>query len=237
LIGGVGMTEVHVYAHRTAPDGTFSGCPHVHAVTDEAYYVLRGTGQVEFHDLRNGLRTLPLSIGTYAHFPPMVMHRLISDGDLVVLGVMGNAGLAEQGEARIYFGAAVDSDDAQFAKLVGLPRDHGLPGALERRDAAVLGYMQLMRLWQSDRGAYFAELARFFDHHCSAMASRAGQLALHVENGPIAWAMRTLARIDQLPSRANDGPTVLVNAPQSESAFGMCGVLRPMLSLAPIRSA
>ena len=28
------------------------------------------------------------------------MHRLISDGDLVILGLMGNAGLAERGEAR-----------------------------------------------------------------------------------------------------------------------------------------
>ena len=51
LIGGIGLTEVHVYARRRAPDGNFSGCPHVHAVTDEGYYVLTGTGRVEFHDL------------------------------------------------------------------------------------------------------------------------------------------------------------------------------------------
>ena len=32
LIGGIGLTEVHVYAQRPAPDGSFSGCPHVHVV-------------------------------------------------------------------------------------------------------------------------------------------------------------------------------------------------------------
>ncbi len=225
------MTEVHVYAQHAAPDGRFSGCPHVHAVTDEAYYVLRGSGHVEFHDLQHGYRTLPLVVGTYAHFPPMVMHRLVSDGDLVVLGVMGNAGLAEQGEARIYFGADVDEDDVRFDQLVALPRHNGLPGALERRDAAVRGYMQLMQLWHGQRDAYFDELTQFFERHCRSMAGRAAQLGLHVTNGPMAWARTTQARIDQLPLRTAVTPDVLVNMPRSESALGMCGVLRPMTSL------
>ena len=84
LIGGIGLTEVHVYAQRPAPDGKFSGCPHVHAVTDEGYFVLQGRGEVEFHDLENGFRRLPLEPGQYVHFPPLVMHRLISDGQLVI---------------------------------------------------------------------------------------------------------------------------------------------------------
>src|SRR5215510_1280118 len=133
LIGGIGLSEVNVYAQRPSPDGSFSGCPHVHAVTDEGYYVLRGSGAVEFHDLKNGLRCLPLAAGQYVHFPPMVMHRLISDSDLVVLGMMGNAGLAENGEARIYFGPGADSDPSRFDELMGLPRQRGLEGALERR--------------------------------------------------------------------------------------------------------
>jgi mannose-6-phosphate isomerase-like protein (cupin superfamily) len=107
LIGGIGLTEVHVYAQRRAPDGQFSGCPHVHAVTDEAYFVLQGTGSVEFHDLTTGYRRLDLQPGHYVHFPPLIMHRLISVGDLVILGMMGNAGLAERSEARIYFGPDV----------------------------------------------------------------------------------------------------------------------------------
>src|SRR5688572_4904008 len=99
LIGGIGLTEVHVYAQRRAPDGLYSGCPHVHAVTDEGYYVLRGRGAVEFHDLEHGYRRMALETGQYVHFPPLVMHRLISEGDLAILGMMGNAGLAERGEA------------------------------------------------------------------------------------------------------------------------------------------
>ena len=89
--------SVYVYAQRAAPDGLYSGCPHVHAVTDEGYFVLQGHGSVEFHDLESGYRKLDLEPGQYVHFPPLVMHRLISDGELVILGMMGNAGLAEAG--------------------------------------------------------------------------------------------------------------------------------------------
>ncbi len=94
LIGGIGLTEVYVYAQRPAPDGLFSGCPHVHAVTDEGYFVLQRTGFVEFHDLESGHRKLPLEPGQYVHFPPLILHRLVSDGNLIILGMMGNAGLA-----------------------------------------------------------------------------------------------------------------------------------------------
>ncbi len=96
LIGGIGLTEVHVYAQHPAPDGKFSGCPHVHAVTDEGYFVLQVNGSVEFHDATNGYRQLSLEPGQYVHFPPLMMHRLISDGDLIILGMMGNASLAER---------------------------------------------------------------------------------------------------------------------------------------------
>src|SRR5689334_13939770 len=170
LIGGIGLTEVHVYAQRPAPDGKFSGCPHVHAVTDEGYFVLEGRGAVEFHDLTNGFRSLTLEPGQHVHFPPLVMHRLISDGDLIILGMMGNAGLAERGEARIYFGREVDADPSKFEALVSLPRRLGLEGALQRRDAGVAAYQQFMNLWHADRDAYFAELRRFIDLHCREMA-------------------------------------------------------------------
>ncbi len=172
LIGGIGLTEVHVYAQRPAPDGKFSGCPHVHAVTDEGYFVLQGTGSVEFHDAANGYRELSLEPGQYVHFPPLMMHRLISDGDLIILGMMGNAGLAERGEARIYFGKDVDDNPDRFNELQTLPQRTGLEGALARRDAAVTAYMNLMRLWQDDRPAYFTELQRFIACHCQAMAHR-----------------------------------------------------------------
>ena len=237
LIGGIGLTEVHVYAQRPAPDGRFSGCPHVHAVTDEAYFVLRGTGSVEFHDLANGYRTLALAPGDYVHFPPMVMHRLISDGELVILGVMGSAGLPERGEARIYFGADVDADARRIDELMSLPRTHGLDGALRRRDASVAAYQHLMNLWTSDRDAYFAELRRFFTVHCAAMAAVRETLLEQVRRGPLACAEQTAERIRQLPAAPAEAPPIEINrrggagAGAAEPALGMCGVLRPILSL------
>jgi mannose-6-phosphate isomerase-like protein (cupin superfamily) len=233
LIGGIGLTEVHVYAQRPAPDGRFSGCPHVHAVTDEAYFVLRGSGSVEFHDLTSGFRTLALSPGDYVHFPPMVMHRLISAGELVILGVMGSAGLPERGEARIYFGGDVDADPRRFDELMSLPRTHGLDGALRRRDASVAAYQRLMRLWNEDRDAYFSELRRFFDVHCNAMAAVRDTLLDQVRRGPLASARQTMERLGQLPAVPTDATPIEVNrrAGAGEPALGMCGVLRPILSL------
>lgn len=234
LIGGIGLTEVHVYAQRPAPDGKFSGCPHVHAVTDEGYFVLKGTGAVEFHDTINGMRVVALAPGQYVHFPPLVMHRLISDGDLVILGIMGNAGLAERGEARIYFGSEVDLDPSLFQELVSLPKRMGLEGALRRRDVAVSGYQQLLKLWEQDRPGYFAELRRFISLHCRIMQSQAQVFEEQVESGPQAWAIETRRRINLLPAVADVSPDVFVNKPGSESALGMCGMLRPILSLEKI---
>lgn len=231
LVGGIGLTEVHVYAQRAAPDGLYSGCPHVHAVTDEGYFVLQGHGSVEFHDLESGYRKLDLEPGQYVHFPPLVMHRLISDGELVILGMMGNAGLAEAGEARIYFGPTVDEDAEAFAKCVGLPKELGLEGALQRRDEAVKGYLGLMELWENDREAYFKELRRFFDAHCKAMHAIAPVLRERVERGPLAWAHDTRSRIDSLPGEPKVDPLVKLSRRGSESAFGMCGVLRPITTL------
>ena len=39
LLAGIGLTRLRVYDQRPAPDGSLSGCAHVHAFTDEAYYV------------------------------------------------------------------------------------------------------------------------------------------------------------------------------------------------------
>ncbi len=231
LIGGIGLTEVRVYAQRPAPDGRFSGCPHVHGVTDEGYFVLQGTGAVEFHDLEHGLRTLRLEPGDYVHFPPLVMHRLVSDGELVILGMMGNAGLAEGGDARIYFGPEVDTDANAFDRLVSLPRREGLEGALKRRDAAVQGYQHLLRLWEDDREGYFAELRRFFDRHCAAIVAEAESFDGKVRSGPMRWAETTRRRIAALPQRPPVPGEVKANRRGSESALGMCGTLRPILSL------
>jgi len=232
LIGGIGLTEVRVYEQRPAPDGLCSGCPHVHAATDEGYFVLEGKGYVEFHDPEHGYRRLDLAPGDYAHFPPWTVHRLVSLGGLLILGIMGNAGLAEAGEARIYFGPDIDEDPDTFAHWTGLAKTEGLEGALERRDQAVKGYAFLVDLWEKgDRKGHAAELRRFFDQHARAMADRRNDFTQKVRQGPLQWAETTLSRLTALPEvRPGDGE-VFINRRGKESAFGMCGVLRPLLQL------
>src|SRR4030066_64655 len=78
LISGIGLTRPTAYAQRPAPDGLMSGSPHVHAVTDEGYYVVSGQGRVELHDLKDGFRSVELSPGRYVQFPPGVVHRLVN---------------------------------------------------------------------------------------------------------------------------------------------------------------
>ena len=233
IIGGVGLTHLTVYEQRPAPDGLNSGCPHVHAITDEAYYVLSGSGRAELHDMQNGFRTVELKRGEYLQFPPGVVHRIVSTRRLVILALMGNAGLAERGDARIYFGKAVDDNPDEFARLVGLAKAKGLDGALERRDAAVKAYIGLMKLWETDREAYFLELKRFVGAHLSAMEKIKPKFADAVAQGPLHWGQVSQQRIEALPGSRPTYDAAFHDG-TSDFAYGMCGVLRPFLSLKPI---
>lgn len=229
LIGGIGLTELTVYDQRPAPDGLMSGSPHVHAVTDEGYYVLSGKGRVELHDLENGFRTVDLSPGRYLQFPPGTLHRLVSTDHLVLLAVMGNAGLAERGDARIYFGKAVDEDPDEFDRLTGLAKAKGLEGALDRRDAAIRAYMGLVELWTKDQPAYYMELARFIRVHMQASARQVSSFSRAVEAGPMAWGQRFRKRLENLPRGLEEAGPIL-HVPPSGTTLGMCGVLRPVTS-------
>lgn len=228
LIGGLGMTEVHVYAQCPAPDGQCSGCPHVHAITDEAYYVLRGSGAVELHDLQHGYRREPLRVGDYMHFSPLVMHRLISDGDLVILGIMGNAGLPEAGDARVYFGADVDASADLYADRMSLGQRYGLEGALERRDHAVRAYEELMRWWTDDRDRYFADLSRFFEVHRHGVVPQRESFRRAIDTGPRGWAERSASRLEGLPLPIPGVAPVVARNATVEPGLGMCGVLKPI---------
>lgn len=236
LISGIGLTELTVYDQRLAPDGLMSGSPHVHAVTDEGYYVVSGRGSVELHDLENGFRTVDLGPGRYLQFPPGTLHRLVNADRLVILVVMGNAGLAERGDARIYFGQAVDGDPAEFERLTGLAKAHGLEGALDRRDAAVRAYMGLIELWTKDRPAYYAELARFIGVHMKAAARQVSTFGRAVESGPMAWGQRFRKRLENLP-RASEEAGPVIHVPAGEPTLGMCGLLRPVTGFTPVGPA
>ena len=236
LISGIGLTHLTVYNQRRAPDGNMSGSPHIHAVTDEGYYVMSGKGSVELHDLASGFRTVDLSPGRYVQFPPAVLHRLVNADSLILLVVMGNAGLAERGDARIYFGQAVDDDPAEFARLTGLARTMGLKGALDRRDAAVRAYAGLLELWTKDRAGYFRELERFIGVHMrSAQALRPG-FSEAVESGPVAWGERFRQRLANLPGETA-GALPVVHVPSDAPTLGMCGILRPVTKLEPVGPA
>jgi mannose-6-phosphate isomerase-like protein (cupin superfamily) len=233
LISGIGLTQLAVYDQRPAPDGLMSGSPHVHAVTDEGYYVLNGTGRVELHDLKQGFRSVELTPGRYVQFPPGVMHRLVNTDRLVLLVIMGNAGLAERGDARIYFGKAVDENPAEFARLVGLAKAKGLEGALDRRDEAIRAYIGLLTLWTKDRKAYFRELERFIGLQMKAAAGLRAAFSEAVEAGPVAWGERSRRRLAILPESREELSPVL-HLPPAEPTLGMCGILLPVTKLEAI---
>jgi len=228
LIGGIGLTYLTVYDQRPAPDGLQCGCAHVHAVTDEAYFVLSGSGAIELHDLDNGFRSVPLAAGNFVQFAPGTVHRSVNNSGLTVLAIMGNAGLAERGDARIWFGPDVDADPERYQQFWRLPAAAGLGGALDRRDHSVSAYMELLRLWERDREAYRAELKRFVGVHARAMEPLRERFQDVVSLGPQKWLQSALARIERLPSSTGSPDAVLVAPETGEPKLGMCGLLRPM---------
>jgi mannose-6-phosphate isomerase-like protein (cupin superfamily) len=232
LLAGIGLTRLRVYEQRCAPDGTMSGCAHVHAFTDEAYYALAGRGAVELHDTERGFRRVPLQAGDFVQFGPGTLHRTLSEAGLEVLALMSNNGLAERGDARIYFGAAVDADPAEFERLRALPRTHGLEGALQRRDASTQAYSALMRLWHEDRPTYFAELRRFVELHRSVAAERRPQYESIIDGGPGHWLRRSLERLHAAAAvRADAAGARLAGTPET---LGMCGLLRQVPEPTPV---
>jgi len=225
LIGGIGLTHLRVYDQRPGPDGVQSGCAHVHGVTEEAYFGIAGKGCLELHHPVGGFRSVPIHKGTYVQFPPDTLHRSVSHDGLEVLAIMGGAGLAERGDARIYFGASVDEDPAEYDRLRGLA-DEGLSGALERRDASVLAYMNLMDLWSRDRDGYRAELGRFIELHRSLLAESRSLLQAVATDVSLHRARQALCRVDALPGAADEATIPLMSREFGDVRLGMCGLLR-----------
>ncbi|MBF0280901.1 MAG: cupin domain-containing protein, partial [SAR324 cluster bacterium] len=207
------------------PDGIDSGSPHIHAITSEAYYVLEGEGLVEFNDLEKGFYTMPLKKGQFLQFSPCVMHRLINKGHLEILGIMGNAGLAENGDARIYFGRAVDEDSETYQNIVNLPKNEGLEGALKRRDLATKGYQELIQLWETDQSAYFQELKRFISKHQQFVHENQERFLPFIESGPMAWGHSAENLMKEAPTdlRHNNLVSDLI---KEDYLYGMCGTLK-----------
>ncbi len=225
LIAGVGLTHLRVYHQRHGPDGVHSGCAHVHGVTEEAYVGLSGEGCVELHHPETGFRSVPIRKGTYVQFPPDTLHRSVSHDRLEVLAIMGGAGLAERGDARIYFGADVDRRPDEYLKLKSTV-EQGEAGALERRDASVRAYVGLMDLWHRDREAYTAELRRFVAVHHGTLAELRAPLRAIASGAALRQARQTIERIEALPGTAADTAIPVMTREYGEVRLGMCGFLR-----------
>ncbi len=225
LLGGVAMTRLRVYDQRPGPDGVDAGCAHIHGLSDEAYYCLAGRGAVELHDLQHGFRRHLMEPGSYLQFPPGTLHRSVSYDRCEFLVIMGNGGLPEHGDARIYFGTDIDGDPAAYSKLRELAAE-GLEGALRRRDASVSAYLELLRQWEQDRSAYFDELERFYSLHRQQLASRRSDYLALLQAGAGKALETSLERIHQLPGGAPSQPIRHANTRGLKVVFGMCGVLQ-----------
>lgn len=232
MIGGIGLTHLKVYDQRPGPDGAQAGCAHVHALTEEAYFCIAGEGAIELHDPVNGFRSLPLKKGDYVQFPPNTLHRSVSTDAIEVMAVMGNAGLPERGDARIYFGPEADADPEEYRRLKDLVLT-GLDGALARRDASAKAYMKLIDLWETDRNAYARELERFCAAHRADLAARKDAFAGAVAEGAAEWARRDAARLAALPGTADDDSVLKAEAGARGIVYGMCGLLWQVDNLSP----
>jgi len=232
LLGGIGLTYLTVYHDPPGPDGVRAGCAHVHAITPEAYFGVAGTGAIELHDPVYGFRRQAIRKGTFVQFPPGTLHRSVSTDNLEVLAVMGNGGLAERGDARIYFGRQADETPGEYERLRDLVKT-GRDGALARRDASARAYGDLLRLWDMDRDAYRAELARFLGVHRRFLANRADALRAVVDEGPVKVAEQALHNLAHLAS--DDGAEGFAVATTEtfdrDETFGMCGMLRQVQGL------
>lgn len=227
LLAGIGITHLTVYDGRPGPDGVVGGCAHVHAITDEAYFVVAGSGAIDLHDATHGFRRVPLAPGSYVQFAPGTLHRAVNHGGLQVVCVMSNSGLAERGDARIYFGSEADADPKLYDELRRLT-DKGYEGALERRDRSAQGYAALLKLWDVDRDAYVKRLGDFVALHAAAMSKIRSDLETIVRSGPAAWLDGTRERLGLLPAMLNQAQAERGEAETGEPKLGMCGLLRPV---------
>ncbi len=230
LIGGIGLTILDIYDQRPGPDGVQAGCAHIHAITDEAYFGLSGSGAIELHDPERGYRRVAIEPGTFVQFPAGTLHRSISIDHCRVLAIMGNSGLPERGDARIYFGQEVDADPQRYEEMRALVST-GLEGGLTRRDVSANAYAGLMRLWEADRPAYTRELERFLAVHRQTLASRTESMADVIEGGSLRQATTALRRLAAATAMS---PAVCWAQSDAKVSYGMCGVLRQIDEFRPV---
>ncbi|MHB8054161.1 MAG: hypothetical protein ACYDH3_02805 [Candidatus Aminicenantales bacterium] len=234
VVGGIGLTRIAVYEQRPGPDGLFSGAPVIHAVIDEGFYAMSGSGRIELNDVHRGFRTINLTPGRYVQVPPCTLYRLISVDHLVVLNLTASGAPEEADDTRIYFGKDVDANPAEYARLSGLAAAEGLEGALKRRDEAVKAYSLFVSLWKLDKPTYYVEIERFVGLQLDAAAPKRAAIGKAVDAGPAAWTARFKARLRDLPLNRNEMPPVFHFPPETETP-GLSGLLLLVTNLEAIK--
>lgn len=228
LPGGIGVSRLCVYDTLT-PDGLPGGSPHIHLCCSEAYIVVGGRGAVQTLS-GTGFAEHELVPGAVLWFTPGTVHRLVNDGGLEIVVVMGNSGLPEAGDAVLTFPPEVLADRERYAAAVGLPGG-GAPGtditaAYRRRDLAIEGFGGLRDAVERDGPDAMAAF------YAAAVALKQPQLDTWRDRwqaGALAAAQVTGEHLDAL--RRGDGSHLAaaavhaLPAPVERGRLGMCGLL------------
>lgn len=229
LPGGIGMSRLRVYG-SVSGDGQAGGSPHVHLISGELYYVLRGSGAVETLTLREGFRRVPLAPGDVFHFGPGTVHRLVNTDGLEILVVMQNAGLPERGDAVLTF---PDADLRDPETYLSRARAGSLAEAEARRDRAVEGFGELRRAFDRSPRAGATALRGFHSRAVTLARDRAAAWPPVLEQGAFAETSETERRLGAL-MRGEGGYleaaafALVGGEPEGAPRLGMCGHLWPL---------
>lgn len=228
LPGAVGISRLCVY-DTTGPDGVPGGSPHIHLACAEAYVVIGGSGAVQTLSAA-GYAEHELTAGTVLWFTPGTVHRLVNDGGLDIVVVMGNSGLPEAGDAVLTFPPHVLADPDRYAEAVALP-DGGRPGAditaaYRRRDLAIEGFRELRAAVDRDGPAAMTE---FYAAAVTLKRSQIDSWRTRWQDGALRAAHTTGEHLDAL-RRGDPAHLALAGVhslarPVEQGRLGMCGLL------------
>lgn len=139
LPAGVGLQRIEVY-REPAFDGSISGSPHFHIICSEFYYVLAGSGEIEYLSFE-GVQRLPLSPGVVVFHRPGVLHCLLNPHqNLQILSIMQAGDLPERQDFILTFPSETLASSSSYTQAT---RVQDAATALRRRDAALQGYTLL----------------------------------------------------------------------------------------------
>jgi len=227
--GGIGVSHLRVYGSE-GPDGLRGGTPHVHTACTEAYAVVAGTGAVQTLTPK-GFEVTPLEPGAFVWFTPGTIHRLINDGDLEILVIMGNAGLPESGDMVICFPDDLLVDHERYRSAATLPEDERTTAgsgeaARSRRDLGVQGFSALKDAMATGGDA---PLLTFYERAGALVAPLADGWRPVWEAGPLEAALRTGEQLEAIVegdvSHLRSASVEHLPPPPDERRMGCCGTL------------